>query len=233
VHAKFAGDEVAGDNAACCTIDDDQVEHLRARDHGDLAQIHLPFESLIGAEQQLLAGLAARVEGARNLRAAEGAVFERPSVFARERNTLSDALVDDVDAVLREAVDVPFASAEVAALHRVVEEAKDAVAVILVILGGVNAALRGDGVGTAGRILEAEAFDIVAEFAERGGGRRAGESGANDDEGMAALIGRVDQLHLELRAFPGIFNRTGRNSCVEFHRGHLTHPASTLTGIEM
>ena len=112
--------------------------------HLHLAGADLPFQRLIGAEQQLLARLAARVEGARDLRAAEGAIRQRAAVFARERHALRDALVDDVDADLRQAVDVGFARAEVAALHRVVEQAVDAVAVVLIILGGVDAALRGD-----------------------------------------------------------------------------------------
>ena len=165
MHAELAGDEIAGDDAAGLAVDDDEVEHLGARDHGDLAGVDLALEGLIGAEQKLLAGLAARVEGARNLGAAEGAVVEGAAVFAGEGDALGDALVDDVDAVLREAVDVAFASAEVAAFDGVVEEAVDAVAVVLIILGGVDAALRGDGVRAAGRILKAEALDVVAEFA--------------------------------------------------------------------
>ena len=66
----------------------------------------LPLQRLIGAEQQLLAGLAARIERARNLRAAEGAVGQHAAVFARERHALRDALIDDVDADLRQAIDV-------------------------------------------------------------------------------------------------------------------------------
>jgi hypothetical protein len=124
----------------------------------------LAFERLVGAQQQLLAGLAARVEGARNLRAAEGAVVEVAAVFARERHALRHALIDDVDADLRQAVDVGFAGAEIAALHGVVEEAVDAVAIVVIILGGVDAALRGDGVRAARRILEAEALDVVAQL---------------------------------------------------------------------
>ena len=42
--------------------------------HGDGAGVDLAFERLVGAEQKLLAGLAAGVEGAGDLRAAEGAV---------------------------------------------------------------------------------------------------------------------------------------------------------------
>ena len=132
----------------------------------------LAFQRLIGAEQKLLAGLAARIEGARDLRAAEGAVGEQAAVFAGEGNALRHALVDDVDADLREAVDVGFAGAEIAAFHRVVEQAVDAVAVVLIILGGVDAALRGDGVRAARAVLEAEALHVVAQFGQRGGGRR-------------------------------------------------------------
>ena len=59
-----------------------------------------------------------------------------------------------------EAVDVGLAGAEVAALDRVVEEALDAVAVVLVVLGGVDAALGGDGVRPARRVLVAEAWTL-------------------------------------------------------------------------
>ena len=110
----------------------------------------LPLERLVGAEEQLLAGLAAGVERARHLRAAERAVGQQAAVLARERHALRDALVDDVDADLRQAVDVGLAGAEIAALHRVVEQPEDAVAVVLVVLRGVDAALRGDGVRAAG-----------------------------------------------------------------------------------
>ena len=54
------------------------------------------LQRLIGAEQQLLAGLAARVEGARHLRAAERAVGQQAAVLARERHALRHALIDDV-----------------------------------------------------------------------------------------------------------------------------------------
>ena len=58
----------------------------------------LALQRLVGAEQQLLAGLAAGVEGARDLRATEGAVVEQAAVLAGERHALRDALVDDVHA---------------------------------------------------------------------------------------------------------------------------------------
>ena len=114
--------------------------------HLHRAEADLALERLVGAEQQLLAGLSARVEGARHLRAAEAAVVEVAGILAGEGHALRHALIDDVEADAGEAVDVGFARAEIAALHRVVEQAVDAVAVVVIILGGVDSALRGDAV---------------------------------------------------------------------------------------
>src|SRR5207247_7906393 len=106
--------------------------------------VHRADGRLVGAEQKLLAGLAAGVERARHLRAAERAVVEQPAVLAGKRHALGDTLIDDVDAQLRKPVHVGFARAIVAALHGVVEETVDAVAVVLVVLRRVDAALRRD-----------------------------------------------------------------------------------------
>ncbi len=234
MHGELAGDEIARDDAAGLAVDDDQVEHLGAGIHLDLTRVDLALERLIGAEEKLLAGLAAGVEGARDLGSTEGAIVECAAVFAGEWNALGNALVDDVDAVLRETVDVAFASAEVAAFDRVIEEAVDAVAVVLIIFGGVDATLGGDRVGAAGRILEAEALDVVAQLAAGCGSRCAGESGANDDEIVATLVGWVNELHFEAGVVPGFLNGSGGNFCVQLDwHNYFTHPASTATGIEM
>ena len=135
---------------------DDDVEHLGARVQRDLARRDLAHHRLVGAEQQLLAGLAARVERARHLRAAERAVVEQAAVLARERHALRGRLVDDLVRDLREPVDVRLARAEVAALDRVVEEPEDRVAVVAVVLGGVDPALGGDRVRAPRRVVERE-----------------------------------------------------------------------------
>ena len=175
------------------------------------------FQRLVGTQKKLLTRLSSCVEGARNLRSAEGAIGERAAVLAGEGNALGYALIDDPGADLGEAVDVAFAGAEVAAFDGVVEEAEDALTVVGVVLSGVDATLRGDGVRAAGGILEAEAFDFVAKLAERGCGGSSGQAGADHDEGVLALVGGVDELHVEAGFGPGFFNRAGRNSCVECH----------------
>jgi hypothetical protein len=77
---EFAGDEVAGDDPAGPSVDDDEVEHLGAGVHVDVAGVDLPAQGLVGADQQLLAGLAAGVEGALHLHAAERAGVEQAAV---------------------------------------------------------------------------------------------------------------------------------------------------------
>src|SRR3989441_6415362 len=86
------------------TVHHDDVEHLGARMHRDLAEADLARQRLVRAEQQLLPRLAARVERAGDLHAPEGAVREHPAVLPRERYALGHALVDDARADLGEAV---------------------------------------------------------------------------------------------------------------------------------
>ena len=207
------GVQVAGDDAAGAAVLHDEVEHLGAVVDGDGAGADLLGQRLVGAEQQLLAGLAPGVERARHLGAAERAVVEQAAVLAGERHALGDALVDDVDRHLREPVHVRLTGAEVAALHRVVEEPVDRVAVALVVLGRVDAALGGDRVGPARRVVERERVDVVAELAERGGRRASGEAGADDDDLEAAAVVRRDQLHVELVLIPPLLDGPGRAPC--------------------
>src|SRR5262249_19942172 len=77
----LAGDQVPGDNAAGPPIDDDQIEHFAPRVHADLALVNLALERLIGAEQELLSGLAPRVKGSRDLSAAKGPVIKVAAVL--------------------------------------------------------------------------------------------------------------------------------------------------------
>ena len=160
----FAGDEVAGDDALGVAVNGHEVEHFHAGVHLDAAGGDFLVERGVGAEEELLAGLATGVEGPADLGTAEGAIGKHAAVFTGEGNALGDALVDDVDADFGEAVDVGLTGAEVAAFDGVIEETVDAVAVVLVVLGRIDAALGCDGVGAAGAVLEAEAFHLVAEL---------------------------------------------------------------------
>ena len=210
VRLDLAGDHVAHDDAARPTVDDDELDHLVAGVALDRAGGDLALEGLVRADEQLLAGLPAGVEGARDLDAAEGAVVQQAAVLAGERHALGHALVDDVGADLGEAVDVRLARAVVAALDRVVEEPVDGVAVALVVLGRVDAALGGDRVGAARGVLVAEGLHDVPRLAQRRGGARAGQAGADHDHREPAAVGGVGDAGLELAGVPALVDRAAR-----------------------
>ncbi len=91
-----AGDEVPGHDADRPAILDHEVEHLAADVELDRSPFDLAHQGLIGAEQQLLAGLPPGVEGARDLGAAERPIVEQTAVLPGEGDALGCRLVDDV-----------------------------------------------------------------------------------------------------------------------------------------
>ena len=157
----------------------------------------------------MLTGLAARVKCAAHLGTAERTIRQSTAILASEGHSLRGALIDDVDALFGKAMHVRFAGAEVAAFDRVVEKAVHAVAVILVILCGIDPALGGDGVGAARAVLKAEAFNLVSQFGKSSCGRGASETAADDQHGVLALVLRVDQLRVLLVLGPLESHRTG------------------------
>ena len=210
VRLHLAADEVARDDAARASLDHDDVEHLGAGKHLHLSRRDLPAQGLIGAEQELLASLSPRIERPRHLSPAEGSIGELPAVLAREWHSLGGALIDDAQADLGQAVDVGFARAKIAALDRVVEQAPHRVAVVLVVLGGVDAALRGDRVGAARAVLETERAHVVAELGERGRCRGSRQPRPHHEDRVLALVRRVDELQLETMPLPALLERPRR-----------------------
>jgi hypothetical protein len=249
VRRELAGHQVARDDACAATVDVDDVDHLHAVPELDVAESDLARQLLVGADQELLAGLAAGVERPAHLCAAEAAVVEQTAVLASEGHALGDHLVDDVDRHFGETMDVGLTGAEVAALDGVVEQPVDAVAVALVVLRRVDATLGRDRVGTARRVVERERLDLIAEFAERGRGRRPGQAGADDDDLELALVRRVHQLLVGDVVLPLVgqwalghlgIERDGHSAnsssssrgTVTAAGSYSTMPASTATGNE-
>src|SRR5438045_8771179 len=68
---------------------------------------------------------------------------------------------------------VRLARTEIAPFDRVVKQSKNAVAVVLVILGGIDPALRRNGMGATRRILITKTFHAITKFAQSGRGRSA------------------------------------------------------------
>ncbi|GAB3957938.1 hypothetical protein GCM10027614_74380 [Micromonospora vulcania] len=205
--ADLAGDQVPDHDAPGLAVHDDQLQHLVPGVHLHIAEADLPLQRLVRAEQQLLARLALGVEGALHLGAAERAGVQQTAVLAGERHALRHALVDDVDRDLGQPMDVRLAGAEVAALDGVVEQSVHRVAVVAVVLGGVDAALRRDRVCPARAVLVAVGLHVVALLGQRGRGRAAGQTGADHDHRHLAAVGRVDQLGLEAPGVPALLDR--------------------------
>ena len=165
----------------------------------------------------MLAGLTACVESSRYLGAPEAPVRQIPGIFTGERDALGDALVDDVDADLGEPVDIAFARAEVAAFDRVVEQAVHAIAVVLVILGGIDPALGGNAVGAAWAVLNTERFDVVTELTKGGCRRGSSQTGADDDDVVFPFVGRIDKLGVAPKLIPFLGERSVGNAGIELH----------------
>ena len=93
----------------------------------------------------------------------------------------------------RQPINVRFARTEIAALDRVVEQTENAVAVVLIIFRGVDSALRGDAVRAARAVLVTETLHVVTLFAQRGRGRAAGQSAADDDDFELPPVRRTNE----------------------------------------
>src|SRR5690349_11085372 len=93
---KMTGNEIAANDSSCLPIDHYHVEHFMTRVHLYIAQCHLPFKRLVSADQELLARLPGRIKSTLHLRSTERPVAKQSTVFACERHTLCNTLVDDV-----------------------------------------------------------------------------------------------------------------------------------------
>src|SRR5207248_5718731 len=120
--ANRPGTQVTCGNSFGMTVDQHQIEHFGLRKHLDFSSRYLAAESLVGAKQQLLASLPARVKRARDLGAAEGTICQQAAVFAGERHPLFNTLIDDEIADLSKTIDICFARPEIATFNRVIEE---------------------------------------------------------------------------------------------------------------
>src|ERR1700742_2848639 len=119
---QLTGDEVPGDDAPCLAIDADDVQHFMTGKHLHIAKRNLPFQSLVGSDQQLLAGLTCRIEGTLYLRSAKRAVAQQTTVFTGKRDTLCHTLVDDAGADLGQAVNVGFPGTVISTLDSIVKQ---------------------------------------------------------------------------------------------------------------
>ena len=207
----FTGHEVAGDDSLGLAVDDHEVQHLVTGIALDGSCGDFLVQGSIGAEQELLAGLSAGIERTADLDTAEGAVRQIAAVLTRKRNTLGYALVYDGGAHFREPVDIGFAAPVVATLDGIIEKAVHGVVVILVVLRGIDTALRRNRVGAARGIADTEDLDIVSEFSERSRCRCTAKTGTYDDYLEFPLVVGTDDPDFGLAPGPFLGERPFRN----------------------
>src|SRR5229473_815037 len=205
---QLAGHQVSRHNAARSSVDDHNVEQLPSDMHCHRAGRHLLFQGLISPEKQLLSGLASRVKCSLDLHTAKRSSIEKSAIFPGKRHALGDALVDNIEADLGEAIHVGLARAEVAAFDCVLKQAENAVAIVAIVLGSINPPLGCDRVRTARGVVIGKALHAVALLAESGCGRGPSQPGAYDDDRVLAAVSGTHQLHLEATLVPLLFNRT-------------------------
>jgi hypothetical protein len=111
-------------------------------------------------------------------------------------------MIDDQVAALCQAMDIGFASPEIAAFDRIVKQAIDAVAVVGIVFCGIDAALGGNTMGTSGTVLKTERLDVVTQLGHGGGRCAAAKSGADDDDIKFAFVGGIDQFQFKPMPLP-------------------------------
>ncbi len=215
------GYQVTHRDAAGNTVNNNEVKHFATIVHLDRTKLDLTRKSRVGTQQKLLPGLSTSEEGTGNLCTTEGAVIKITGIVPTKRNTLRHALVDDVVGHLGQTPDVCLTGAEVATLDGIVEQTVDRIAVIRIVLGSIDAALRCDGVGATRAVLIAERLHVVAKFAKGSSSGATGQAGADNNHVVLTFICGIDQLQVEAVLVPGLFNRSGWTFSIKYHNNPL------------
>ena len=188
---QFTGNEVLSNDTAGTSVNEDNVFHFVAGIQFHSAYVHLAAQCRVCTQQQLLSGLTLGIESTGYLGTTERTVVQCTAVFAGERNTLRNALVDNIVGYFSQTVNIGFAGTVVATLYCIVEQTVHRVAVVLVILSGIDTTLCSDGVCTARRVLDAEVEYSETHFAQRSGSTGTGKSGSYYDDVQTTFVGRV------------------------------------------
>ena len=153
---------------------------------------YLAVHGGVCAEQKLLSGLAPGIECTAYLGSAERPVGKKSAVFPCERNALSDTLVDDVIAHFGKSIDIRLTATVVAAFDGLIEKTVDRVIVILVVLGGIDTTLCGNGMCTAWRVAYTEYLNIITKLTKCSSCRCTSKPGSDDNDFEFPLVAGID-----------------------------------------
>jgi hypothetical protein len=99
-------------------------------------------------------------------------------------------LVNDKPADFRQAINVGLPGPKISAFNGIVKKTENAVPVVLIIFGGIDASLRSNAMCAARRVLETKAFNDVAEFSEcRRSGSACEPASHNNDLKLSLIVG--------------------------------------------
>ena len=126
-------------------------------------------------------------------------------------------MIDNVVADLGQTVNIGLSRSEVTAFYGVVKQTPDAIAVVRIILGGIDASLGGDTVRTAGTVLYAERLDVIAQFGQRCRRGTTGQTGSDHNDFELSLIGRIDQFQFKKMFVPFFCKGSSGNFSIKRH----------------
>ena len=133
--------KVSCDDTLSLTVDENYIEHLVTWVALDCTCCNLAVKGSISTEKELLSGLSTSIEGTADLRTSKRTVGEKSAVFPCKRNTLCNALVNDVVADLSKTINVCLTCTVVSSLDCIIEETINRVIVVLVVLSSVDTTL--------------------------------------------------------------------------------------------
>src|SRR3954452_13076455 len=105
---------------------------------------------------------------------------------------------------------IGFTRAVVTTLYGIIKQAKNTIAVILIILCSINAPLRRNRVSTPRGILVAKRFYLVAQFTQRCCCAGACKPSTYNDNFQFTLIGWVHQFTMSFVICPFLFKPSRR-----------------------
>jgi len=157
---------VPRDNPASLAIDHDQVQKFMPRKKLCCTRIHLTHEPLIGTQQELLSGLPSGIERPGHLDPSERSVAQISAIFAREWHALCHRLVDQVSTAFGQPVNICLPRPKISTFNRIVEHTKNRVAIVLVVLAGVDSPLRRNRVSASRGVMKTKTDNVIAQLSE-------------------------------------------------------------------
>ena len=194
-----------------------QIKHLRPRVHFHSATRNLLRQRGIRPQQQLLPRLTTSIKRSRNLRPTKGPIRQSTTILPRKRNPLGHTLVDDIHTHLRKPMHIRLPRSEIPTLHRVIKQPMHRVPVVLIVLRRIDPTLRRNRVRTPRAVLKAKTLHFVAQLRKGRRCRSTRQTTAHHNDGILALVLRIDQFRVLLVAGPLFSHRTGGNLGVELH----------------